>query len=185
MRAPVEHTRVDSVRGPLVVVGDVQSVGWDEVAEIRLDSGEVRHGVVLDVDRDIAVVEVLEGTAGIGTTGARVAFTGAPMRIPVGAAWLGRVCNGRGEPIDGGPPIVGDQLRRVAGEPINPPRAPSRATRSSRASPRSTGSPRSCAARSCRSSRSAGCRISSWRPRSPPRRAPATSRSPSSSRPWA
>jgi V/A-type H+-transporting ATPase subunit B len=120
MRAPVEHTRVDSVRGPLVVVGDVEGVGWDELAEIRLDSGEVRHGVVLDVARDIAVVQVFEGTAGIGTTGARVAFTGSPLRIPVGEAWLGRVCNGRGEPLDGGPPIVGDELRRVAGEPINP-----------------------------------------------------------------
>ena len=34
------------------------------------------------------------------------------MRIPVGEDWLGRVCNGRGEPLDGGPPIVGERDAR-------------------------------------------------------------------------
>jgi V/A-type H+-transporting ATPase subunit B len=119
MRAAIEHTRIDSVRGPLVVVGDVQGVGWDEIAEIRLASGERRHGVVLDAHDDLAVVQVFEGTDGVGTDGLRVAFTGTPLRIAVGEDWLGRVCNGRGEPLDGGPPIVGE-LREVAGDPINP-----------------------------------------------------------------
>ena len=122
MSAPIEHTRIDSVRGPLVVVGDVQDVGWDEVAEIRLDTGELRHGVVLDVHDDLAVVEVLEGTSGIGLSGTRVAFSGSPMRIPVGEDWMGRICNGRGEPLDGGPPIIGDTTRPIAGDPINPAR---------------------------------------------------------------
>jgi V/A-type H+/Na+-transporting ATPase subunit B len=120
VRALVEHTRVDSVRGPLVVIGDVAGVGWDEIAEIRLASGEVRHGLVLDVHDDLAVVQVFEGTDGIGTEGLRVAFTGSPLRIPVGDGWLGRVCNGRGEPLDGGPPVLGVETREVAGDPINP-----------------------------------------------------------------
>jgi V/A-type H+/Na+-transporting ATPase subunit B len=117
---PVEYTRVDEVRGPLLVVGDVEGVGWDEVGEIRLAGGEVRHGVVIEVDRDLAVVEVFEGTAGVGTRGTRVAFSGAPMRIPVGDDWLGRVCNGRGAPLDGGPPVLGAQMRDIAGVPIDP-----------------------------------------------------------------
>jgi V/A-type H+/Na+-transporting ATPase subunit B len=120
MSAAVEYTRVQEVRGPLLVVGDVEGVGWDEVGEIRLDSGEVRHGVVVDVERDLAIVEVLEGTSGIGTAGVRVAFSGSPMRIPVGELWLGRICNGRGEPLDGGPPVFSDRTRAIAGEPINP-----------------------------------------------------------------
>jgi V/A-type H+/Na+-transporting ATPase subunit B len=122
MRAMIEHTRIDSIHGPLMVVGDVAGVGWDEVAEIRLQSGEVRHGVVLDVHDDLAVVQVFEGTSGIGIDGMRVGFSGSPMRIPVGEDWLGRVCNGRGEPLDGGPPIVGSKTLPVAGEPINPAR---------------------------------------------------------------
>jgi V/A-type H+-transporting ATPase subunit B len=40
--------------------------------------------------------------------------------VPVGERWLGRVSNGRGEPIDGGPPIAGAPLRDVVGLAINP-----------------------------------------------------------------
>jgi V/A-type H+/Na+-transporting ATPase subunit B len=118
--APIEYRAIGSIRGPLIVVEDVAGVGWDEVAEIRLESGEVRHGTVLDVHTDLAVIEVLEGTSGMRLDSARVAFSGAPMQIPVGEGWLGRTCNGRGEPIDGGPPVFGDQRRPVAGTPVNP-----------------------------------------------------------------
>ena len=97
-------------------------VGWDEVARVRLENGEIRHGVVLDVSGDLAVLEIYEGTADMRIDGLQVEFTGAPFRIPVGEAWLGRVCNGRGEPIDSGPPILGREHRDVAGSPINPVR---------------------------------------------------------------
>jgi V/A-type H+-transporting ATPase subunit B len=120
VRAPVEYTSASAVRGPLLVVEGVRGVGWDEVAEIRVDDGTVRHGVVLDVDDDVAVVEVFEGTDGLRLGHLRVAFTGRPMQIPVGEGWLGRVCNGRGEPLDGGPPVVGSVRRDIAGSPINP-----------------------------------------------------------------
>jgi V/A-type H+-transporting ATPase subunit B len=120
LRAPVEHTAVSAIRGPLLVLEGVEGVGWDEVVEIRLASGEVRHGVVLDVSREITVVEVYEGTAGLTLERLGVAFSGAPMRLPVGEGWLGRVCNGRGEPLDGGPPVTGPARRDVAGRPINP-----------------------------------------------------------------
>jgi hypothetical protein len=127
--APIEYRAIGSIRGPLIVVEDVAGVAWDEVAEIRLDSGEVRHGTVLDVHDDLAVLEILEGTAGMRLDSARVAFSGAPMQIPVGEGWLGRTCNGRGEPIDGGPPVLAGERRPVAGAPINPARraAPSEA----------------------------------------------------------
>jgi V/A-type H+/Na+-transporting ATPase subunit B len=119
-RAPIEYRAIGSIRGPLIVVEDVAGIGWDEVAEIRLESGELRHGTVLDVHADLAVLEVLEGTSGMRLDSARVAFAGAPMQIPVGEGWLGRACNGRGEPIDGGPPVLGGERRPVAGAPINP-----------------------------------------------------------------
>ena len=120
LTAPVEYTSVSSIRGPLLVVEGVEGIGWDEVAEVRLDTGERRHGVVLDVTRELAVVEVYEGTSSLRLDGLRVAFSGTPMRVPVGEGWLGRVCNGRGEPLDGGPPVFGDLHHDVAGSPINP-----------------------------------------------------------------
>lgn len=63
--AAVEYSGVAEVRGPLIVVRGVDGVGWDEFAQIKLPSGEVRHGLVLEVDRDLAVVQVLEDTDGI------------------------------------------------------------------------------------------------------------------------
>jgi V/A-type H+-transporting ATPase subunit B len=118
----VEYTAVRELRGPLVVVEGVSGVGWDEFATITLDSGERRHGLVLEVDRDLAVVQVLEKTTGMDPAGIRIAFAGTPLRVPVGTGWLGRVCNGRGEPVDGGPPVFGPVDAAVAGTPINPVR---------------------------------------------------------------
>jgi V/A-type H+-transporting ATPase subunit B len=118
----VEHTAVESLRGPLVVLRSASGVGWDEFARIRVGDGEVRHGLVLEVDRDLAVVEVLEGTDDMDTARVRVAFTGTPMRVRVGDGWLGRVCNGRGEPVDGGPPVIGESWVPVSGWPLNPVR---------------------------------------------------------------
>ncbi len=115
-----EYTGLAELRGPLLVVRGVNGVGWDEFATIRMETGEMRHGLVLEADRDLAVVQVLEGTGGMRLTATRVAFNGSPLRIPVGADWLGRVCNGQGEPVDGGPPVTGEVSMPVAGFPINP-----------------------------------------------------------------
>ena len=147
-------------------------VGWDEVVEVRLDSGEVRHGVVLDVDRDARGRRGARGHCGLRLDGRAGRLHRRPDADPRRrAAGSGRVCNGRGEPLDGGPPVAGRRVaRRSAAARSTRPRARRRATRSSPASRRSTGSRRSCAARSCRSSRSAAFRISSWRRRSPRRR---------------
>jgi V/A-type H+-transporting ATPase subunit B len=125
-RLPVEYSSVNEVRGPLLVVQGVHGVGWDEFAVISpsTENGGAppRHGLVLEVDRDLAVVQVLEGTAGLVPSRTRVAFAGEPLRVPVGLGWLGRVCNGRGEPIDAGPPVAGASMAPVAGYPLNPVR---------------------------------------------------------------
>ncbi|MCM4084365.1 V-type ATP synthase subunit B [Actinoplanes sp. TRM88002] len=85
-----------------------------------MPTGEIRHALVLEVDRDLAVVQVLEGTGGIQRVGTYATFDGSPLRVPVGAGWLGRVCNGRGEPMDGGPPVFAARSAPVNGHPLNP-----------------------------------------------------------------
>ena len=122
LRAPIEVGAVERVDGPLLFVTSTAGAGWDEYVRIQLADGSVRHGAVVEVDGDLAVVEVFEGTDGIGTAGNRIAFTGSPMEIPVTDRWLGRVCDGRGEPLDGGPPVVASQRRPVSGMMINPAR---------------------------------------------------------------
>ncbi|WP_169947055.1 V-type ATP synthase subunit B [Microbispora sp. H11081] len=118
--APLEYTDVAELRGPLVMVRGTKGVGWDEYASIELETGQRRHGLVLEVDHDLAVVQVFEGTAGIRAEGTRVTFAGRPMRIPVGPGWLGRVCDGAGRPLDGGPPVTGTADASVNGFPLNP-----------------------------------------------------------------
>lgn len=118
---PVERLGARSVEGPLLVVDGVAgAVGWDELVTIRLPSGETRRGLVLEVHRDLAVVQVLQGTSGIDPGRVRVGFEGRELEIPVGEGWLGRVWNGMGEPLDGGPPMLGTTMRPVAGAPLNP-----------------------------------------------------------------
>jgi V/A-type H+-transporting ATPase subunit B len=115
-----EYTDIAELRGPLLVVRGVAGVGWDEFATIRDAAGGERHGLVLEVDGELAVVQVLEGTAGLSPAGTRVGFSGSPLRNPLSPGWLGRVCTGRGEPMDGGPPITGEDTAAVTGFPMNP-----------------------------------------------------------------
>jgi V/A-type H+-transporting ATPase subunit B len=116
----LDYGGITELRGPLLVVDGVRGIGWDEYVTVRTDDGSQRHGVVLEVDRDVAVVQVLEGTDGLDPNGTRVRFSGAPLRVPVGTGWLGRVCNGRGVPIDGGPPIHAATTAATTGAPLNP-----------------------------------------------------------------
>jgi V/A-type H+-transporting ATPase subunit B len=115
----MRYTDVRELRGPLLVVGGAEGVGWDEFARIDLGGGTSRYGQVLEVTDDVAVLEVLEGTSVIDPSAAVVEFSGAPFDIAVGDGWLGRVCNGRGQPLDGGPPVVGPRLP-VTGAALNP-----------------------------------------------------------------
>jgi len=117
---PVEFSGATRVEGPLLVIDGVEGVGWDEIATVRLPSGDIRQALVLEVHRDVAVVQVLQGTAGIDPDRVAVAFGGHPFDIPVGDGWLGRVWNGMGEPLDGGPPMMAGERRPVAGAPLNP-----------------------------------------------------------------
>jgi V/A-type H+-transporting ATPase subunit B len=66
------------------------------------------------------VVQVLEGTPGIDPLSTRAHFSGSPFQVPVGEGWLGRVCNGRGVPLDGGPAIRGAESAATTGAPLNP-----------------------------------------------------------------
>ncbi len=75
---------------------------------------------VLEVDGDRAVVQVFEGTAGIDNQGTTLEFTGEVLRCPVSVDMLGRVFDGSGRPIDGGPPVMAERRLDINGASINP-----------------------------------------------------------------
>lgn len=115
-----EYLTVTEVSGPLMIVEGVSGVAYGEVVEIITPDGETKHGQVLDAYESRAVVQVYEGTTGIDTSRTRVRFTGETIRFGVGMELLGRVFNGRGDPIDGGPKPIAEDEWDVHGAPINP-----------------------------------------------------------------
>jgi V/A-type H+-transporting ATPase subunit B len=115
-----EIVGVARVEGPLVVVQGALKIAYDEVVEV-LDSQErVRRGRVLETGEDLAVVEVFAGTTGLSIDGTRVRFLGHPLHMPVAEEMLGRVFDGLGKPIDGGPQPLAERHADINGQPINP-----------------------------------------------------------------
>ncbi|HVP94138.1 MAG TPA: V-type ATP synthase subunit B [Methanoregulaceae archaeon] len=115
-----EYRTVNYVSGPLIFVERPSNVAFGETAMITLPSGEERTGQVLEVSRDLAVVQVFEGTSGIDSLKTSVRFTGELPSINVSLEMLGRVFSGVGIPRDGKPGIIADETVDISGMPINP-----------------------------------------------------------------
>ena len=115
-----EYKTIAEVANPLMVVKQVEGVTYDELGELELPSGEVRRCKVLEVDGDTAVVQLFESAQGINLAQTKVRFLGHPLELGVSEDMLGRVFNGMGEPIDGGPEILADAYRDINGLPMNP-----------------------------------------------------------------
>ena len=103
MRLPEEYKTISNLSGPLMMVNKVSDVSYDELAEITLANGEHRRGRVLEISGDRALVQVYEGSSGIDVNTTQVRFLGDVLKLPVSRDMLGRIFNGRGDPIDGGP----------------------------------------------------------------------------------
>ncbi len=115
-----EYRNVVEVSGPLMVVEGVSDVAFNEIARIKLPSGEERLGQVLEAESNRAVLQVFAGTRGLDTDLTSVQFTGEVMKFGVSRELLGRTFNGIGEPIDGSPDIIPEEERNINGDPINP-----------------------------------------------------------------
>lgn len=119
MTALKDYRTIASVKGPLLFVEKTHSVGYSEIVRITLASGEKRLGQVLDTSKEMVVVQSFEGTAGIDRS-ATVRFLGDVVRLKVSSELLGRILDGKGEPIDKGGEIVPEDEVAVVGEAINP-----------------------------------------------------------------
>ena len=115
-----EYRTIQEVNGPLMVVRRVSGVTYDELGEIELPDGTVRRCQVLEVNGDNAVVQLFESSAGINLAESKVRFLGHPLQLGVSGDMLGRVFNGMGKPIDGGPEILAEEYRDINGLPMNP-----------------------------------------------------------------
>ena len=117
---PKEYRTIQEVAGPLMLVRGVENVSYDELGEIELANGETRRCKVLEINGDIATVQLFESATGINLADSKVRFLGRSMELGVSEDMLGRVFDGLGRPIDNGPEILPDARMDINGLPMNP-----------------------------------------------------------------
>ncbi len=117
---PKEYRTISEVAGPLMLVKGVEGVAYNELGEIELKSGERRRCRVLEIDGTNVLVQLFESGAGINLAESKIRFLGKQMELAVSKDMLGRVFDGLGRPIDGGPSIIPEKRVDVNGVPMNP-----------------------------------------------------------------
>ena len=115
-----EYKTITEVAGPLMMVRQVENVKYGELGEIELANGEIRRCRVLEINEDCALVQLFESSVGINVAESKVRFLGKGIELPVSLDMLGRVFDGLGKPIDGGPNIIPETRLDINGLPINP-----------------------------------------------------------------
>ena len=115
-----EYTDVRYISGPLLVVYGARELSYSAQVDIILGDGTERAGQVLEVNREFAVIQVLEGTLGLDVATAKVRLREDVVRFGVSRDMIGRIFNGRGLPRDGLPPVVPEARLPIVGAPINP-----------------------------------------------------------------
>lgn len=117
---PKEYRTIQEVAGPLMLVKDVDYASYNEIGEIELASGDIRRCRVLEVNNSDVLVQLFENSAGINLQNSKVRFLGRGIELGVSEDMLGRVFDGMGNPIDGGPEIIPEKRIDINGVPMNP-----------------------------------------------------------------
>ena len=117
---PRTHRGARALAGALLYVERTRGVAMGEEVIIRAPGQPDRRGQVIDAGAEVTVVQVLEDTFGLSPGRAEIVLTGATAAAPVGRELLGRALTGVGAPLDGLPAPVGEAMRPVYGQPMNP-----------------------------------------------------------------
>ncbi len=115
-----EYRTIKEVVGPLMLVEQVSGVAYNELVEIRQESGEIRRGKVLEIEGDKALVQLFEPSHGLRIDNSAARFLGRGIELSVSMEMLGRVFDGMGVPKDGGPAVIPEKRMDINGEPLNP-----------------------------------------------------------------
>jgi len=111
---PLARGKVTGAVGLRVTVGGLAARVGDLV---RMGDGpDAVFAEVAAIDGEKLSCLPLGPLAGIGA-GTPVTSTGGPLRVPVGPDLRGRILDGLGRPMDGGPPLRGEQVSIEAAPP--------------------------------------------------------------------
>lgn len=95
------------------------AVRFGDLAVLERVDGEKSLAQVIHINRDVVSLQIFTGTKGV-STGSTVTFLGHPMQVTYSSNILGRVFDGTGNPIDGGPDLTLDPKVTIGGPPVNP-----------------------------------------------------------------
>lgn len=102
------YDRIIDLRGNLITVA-AKGVSLGEMARVQKKNGTKTSASVLRFDDDLVTLQLFESTRGV-STGDQVTFLRKQIEATFSDSLLGRRLNGAGEPIDGGPEILGDEV---------------------------------------------------------------------------
>jgi V/A-type H+-transporting ATPase subunit B len=118
--ATKRYQSISYISGPLLFVEGAQDLAYGAIVNIHLPDGSVRGGQVIEVSQQHAVIQVFEETTGLDVAHTSVSLREEVARFGVSPEIVGRRFNGRGEPIDGLPPLIPEKRLPIIGSPINP-----------------------------------------------------------------
>jgi len=114
----IRHTRILEIVGDMIRV-KTKGAALGDLAMVENVDGTKSLAKVIELNRDIASLQVFEGGKGL-STGAGVHFLGHPLQITYSENVLGRIFGGSGEPIDGGPDLSSEPKINTGGPTVNP-----------------------------------------------------------------
>jgi V/A-type H+-transporting ATPase subunit B len=115
-----ETKAIAMARRSLLFVESIPGIRYNEIVDVQLGTGEVRSGQVIEVSKKMTVVQVFGGVSEVDLLKSKVRYKGETLKLPVSIDLLGRIFDGMGRPIDGGPPMLPDDYVDINGAPINP-----------------------------------------------------------------
>ncbi|MGF3226413.1 V-type ATP synthase subunit B [Facklamia sp. P12932] len=115
-----EYTNISDLYGPLMIVDGVEDIAYDELVEIELHDGEIRMGQVLEAKEGKAVVQIYGGTSSMKLSNIKARFKGKPLEFALSEDIVGRIFDGMGNVMDGGPQIIPEKFADINGQAINP-----------------------------------------------------------------
>jgi len=115
-----EGRAISKAKGALLISESIPGIKFNEMVDVQLRNGEVKGGQAIDISEQAAIIEVFGGVSEVDLIGSKIRCKGETLKLPVSIDILGRIFNGMGEPIDGGPRVIPEDYLDINGEPVNP-----------------------------------------------------------------
>ena len=115
-----ETKAIQKAKGSLLIAESIPGVKFGEIVDVWLSNGEVKRGQAIDISKEATIVQVFGGVSEVDLSGSRLRCKGETLKLAVSIDILGRIFNGMGEPMDGGPPVIPEGYLDINGRPINP-----------------------------------------------------------------